>query len=91
MKVVKGNKNKTAKITDAELSELQKHYGALNNIVAQLGEIEVRKYYAMKAHEEGENKLRLVRDELKKKYGTVNINIQTGEIKPSEDEANKKD
>lgn len=89
MKVEK--RNKTAKITDSELEDLQKHYNALNNIMNQLGEIEVRKYYAMKAHEEGEGKLRILRADLKKKYGTVNIDINTGEIKPAEDEENKKD
>ena len=87
MKVVKTSK-KSTNLTDEELKELQTHVGTLNNIISQVGEIEVRKHYAIMAHKDGEGRLRAFRDDLKSKYGDVSINTMTGEITKSEDAKN---
>lgn len=81
IKGIKGNDVAT-KIEEKELKELHEHIGDLNYIISQVGEIEVRKYYAVQAHQQGERKLREFRDKLQKKYGSVNINTKTGEISP---------
>lgn len=91
MKAVKKPSSKKTtsakKISKEELKELQKHISTLNSIVSQVGEIEARKFYAMQAHKEGEDKLRALRKHLLDKYGNVNINPQTGEISAKEDVA----
>ena len=80
----------TVKISDKELQELQQNHMALGKIVNKIGEIEAHKHYVLKAHEEGEMKMREIRAALKEKYGTVNIDINTGEILPMEQEGNEK-
>lgn len=83
IKGIKSDKN-AKKIEEKELKELHEHIGALNHIISQVGEIEVRKFYAVQAHQQGEQKLREFRNDLQKKYGSVNINTKTGEISPME-------
>lgn len=72
----------TSKITDAELKEIQELSMEQQRIMNQVGEIEVRKSYALKAFDIGDAKLKEIRATLQGKYGDVNIDTRTGEITP---------
>jgi|TARA_R100001463_G_scaffold128461_1_gene186921 hypothetical protein len=85
------NKIKPTKITQEELIELQGTVKAINNIQMDLGSIEVQKAQMIGAALKFRDKLSEKQNNLKEKYGNVNIDITDGSIKPAEDgEVNKK-
>tara|TARA_R100000656_G_scaffold56368_1_gene44353 strand:+ start:56 stop:388 length:333 start_codon:yes stop_codon:yes gene_type:complete len=71
---------KPERIEDHELAELQSTIQNIDKLTIDVGRLEVQKatmLQAMNSFTENINKLRA---EFTKKYGTDNINIQTGEI-----------
>jgi len=101
-KIVDENKESTTetkKLDEQELAQLQSSVRTIDQLTHEVGTIEVRKHALMKAMESVQSRIETFRNQLVQKYGTDNINIQTGEIteapknpNTSENgEANKKD
>ena len=81
-----------SKITDEQLDKLHKQQTALNSLLNKIGIVESNKHALL--HElAGVNKeVEEFKAELEKEYGSVNINLETGEYsKIEQDESNKED
>ena len=76
------------KITEKELNELQITIRSMDRLTADVGRIEVQKFLVMEELHKQQNDVNGHRAKFQDKYGTDNINIQTGEIAypPEEDE-----
>ena len=81
---------KPTNITEEQLNSIQEVVSNINKIYMETGRLEAQKHVAMHSLTDHQNKLSQIQQELEKEYGTVNINIQTGEIK-YDVEADKKD
>jgi len=85
-------KPKAEKITDTQLKNVQTTVRTMDHLTMELGRIDVQKYGILKGIENVQVELDLLRQEMKKEYGTDNINIQDGTINYSDNgEVNKKD
>tara|TARA_Y100000310_G_scaffold263540_1_gene273792 strand:+ start:221 stop:523 length:303 start_codon:yes stop_codon:yes gene_type:complete len=85
-------KPKAEKITDTQLQNVQTTVRTMDHLTMELGRIDVQKYGILKGIENVQAELDLLRQEMKKEYGTDNINIQDGTINHSDNgEADKKD
>ena len=85
-------KSKPEKITDEQLEQVQKLVNNINRGQLEVGAMELQKHENMHAITGLRKDLEVLQDELKKEYGTVDINIQNGTINYKEDvEADKKD
>jgi hypothetical protein len=71
---------KPTSITEDQLKAIQEVVSPINNAQMELGRIECRKH--MLCHDVAilQEKLQKIQKELEDQYGTVNVNIQTGEI-----------
>tara|TARA_R110000765_G_scaffold196723_1_gene302416 strand:- start:22 stop:333 length:312 start_codon:yes stop_codon:yes gene_type:complete len=72
--------SKPEKITDEQLAQLQSSIKTIENLTNDIGSLEMRKYSLMKAMESIHSRLENMRKDLKKEYGTDNINLKDGEI-----------
>jgi hypothetical protein len=78
-----------SKITKKQLEKIQEQQGKLQNILTEIGVMEVRKHEAMHAQAVLSQEIEETKKELEEQYGAININMQDGsytEIK-KEDEA----
>ena len=76
---------KPEKIDEQELAQLQSSVKTIDQLTHEVGTIEVRKHALLKAMESVQSRVESLRVELKQKYGTDNIQVQTGVITyPSE-------
>ena len=90
---------KPEKITDTELTNLQATVRTIDRLTADVGRMETQKYAMLVGMQKVQENIQKMRGEFMEKYGTDNINIQTGEIAyapenptPQENgEADKKD
>ena len=71
---------KPEKISEKELNGLQTTVRTIDRLTADLGRMESQKYALLKAMEGIQESISDIRKSFVKKYGTDNINIQTGEI-----------
>ena len=78
IKELKGEK--PTKISNEHLSKMQEIINNLNRGQMEIGSLETRKYGLLNHVASFQNDLASLQEELSKEYGTVNINIQTGEI-----------
>ena len=74
------------KITQEQLEELQGYVGKLNNVAAQIGNLELQKHQLNHAATEIQADLSKFQVKLEEKYGKVSVNIQDGTYKPIEEE-----
>tara|TARA_R100000231_G_scaffold27751_2_gene24744 strand:+ start:803 stop:1096 length:294 start_codon:yes stop_codon:yes gene_type:complete len=83
---------KPEKITDEELVKLQSTIRTIDRLTADVGRVEVQKYAALVAMQKVQANVEEIRTEFVNKYGTDNVNIQTGEIAyaPEKEEENVK-
>ena len=75
------------KITKKELAELQDNIKSINTVQIKIGEFELAKLNLAAQFNQLNNNMKELQARLEKKYGSVNINVNTGELK---DETNKK-
>ena len=75
-------------IDEQELATIQSMIKTIDQLTAEIGQIEVRKHALLKAMESVQTRVEGQRVKFQDKYGTDNINIQTGVIAypPEEDE-----
>ena len=83
---------KPEKVTEEQLKKIQDQVSRMNNFQIEVGMIETRKHALLHQIGSIQQEISTTQEELKKEYGSADINIQTGEIKYSENgEANKED
>ena len=83
---------KPEKVTEEQLKKIQDQVSRMNNFQIEVGMLETRKHALLHQIGSIQQEISTTQEELKKEYGSADINIQTGEIKYSENgEANKKD
>jgi hypothetical protein len=73
-------KSKAKKVTKKELEEVSEITRRVTNITQEIGSMEVTKLEYVELLKNAKSEEVIVRDALEKKYGSVNININTGEI-----------
>lgn len=81
-----------SKITDEQLDKINKQQAALNTLLNKIGIVESNKHALL--HDLGSlnKEIEEFKFELEKEYGSVNIDLQTGEYsKIEKDEADKED
>ena len=79
-------KTKDLKITKDELTSIQVKVNEINHLQMQIGGLEVQKNMGMTKLIENQNMLMKMQGDLEKKYGRVTVNLETGILKPVEDE-----
>tara|TARA_A100001391_G_scaffold48731_1_gene28999 strand:+ start:1009 stop:1293 length:285 start_codon:yes stop_codon:yes gene_type:complete len=84
-------KPKAEKITDEQLKKVQSIVNALNRAQLELGMMETKKHTLLHNIQTIQDQLTVLQAEFEKEYGTVDINIQTGEINYKDGEADKED
>jgi hypothetical protein len=67
-----------SKITKDQLEKIQEQQGKLQNILTEIGVIEVRKHEAMHAQAVLSQEIEETKKELEEQYGAININMQDG-------------
>ena len=84
--------SKPEKVTNEELNKIQRLLDNMNRAQVQIGGIEVQKHEMLQSISMLRNQLMVLRDDLKKSYGTDDVNIDTGAINYNKNEqTNKKD
>jgi len=78
------------KLEKNELEELQAGIHKINNLQLQIGGLEAQKHELLHAITEASKEFQSKQSELQDKYGKVDIDISTGEIK-ERDESIKED
>jgi len=71
---------KATKISNEHLSKMQDIINNLNRAQLEVGSIETRKHALLHHVTSFQDDLAKMQEDLKKEYGTDNINIHTGEI-----------
>ena len=84
---------KPEKVTEAELGRVQKTINELNKSQLEIGTLELRKHDLLHGIAALRDQITVIQKEFEEKYGTFDIDIQTGEINYKEEngEVNKKD
>ena len=84
--------SKPERVTNEELNKIQNLIDSANRAQMQVGTIEVQKNNILNQISIIQNQIASFRNEVRKNYGTDDIDIQTGEINYNKDEqTNKKD
>jgi len=73
------------KLTKKELENLQEKVTQLNNALNNLGRIEMQKQQMIIETANFEKQVKYITDEFEDKYGKMQVNIETGEMKDIED------
>tara|TARA_R100001015_G_C4584642_1_gene140680 strand:+ start:735 stop:1001 length:267 start_codon:yes stop_codon:yes gene_type:complete len=76
--------DKPTKISNEHLNKMQNIINNLNRFQMEIGHIETRKHALLDQVVTIQGELAKIQEELKKEYGTDNINIHTGEINRDE-------
>lgn len=75
------------KIKEEQLKSLQEKVGAIQNLQAQIGGIEMQKHMALHQVAAAQEDLQKLQAELEEEYGKVSINIQDGTYEEIVEEA----
>ena len=77
---------KVNKIEEQELTTVKEQQGKIQQVVMDLGSLELRKSEILGAYSEFAKELDVTKKELEEKYGQVNINLQDGSYEKIEEE-----
>ena len=80
---------KVNKIEEQELTTVKEQQGKIQQVVMDLGSLELRKAEVLGAYSEFAKELEVIKKELEEKYGQVNINLQDGSYEKIEEEKTK--
>jgi hypothetical protein len=75
---------KAKKVTKKELESIKELQDSLSKMLNEIGKLDFSKYIISKNIESENGKMEALKSELEKKYGSVNIDLQTGSIKAIE-------
>tara|TARA_R100001509_G_scaffold14524_1_gene7419 strand:+ start:1098 stop:1376 length:279 start_codon:yes stop_codon:yes gene_type:complete len=81
---------KPQNITKEQLEKLQATVSNINKHQMEIGRHETAKHALCHLVAGFQDELKLLQAELEKEYGTVNINIETGQIMREDEQADKK-
>ena len=85
-------KPKAEKITDEQLKNVQEVISKMNRTQIEIGSIELKKHELLHGIARLKDDLSKIQAELQEEYGTIDIDVQTGNINYKEDgKADKKD
>ena len=73
---------KPNKLNEEELNELQATIRTMDKLTDDIGRLEIQKWAAIQAIQKTQDNIQKLRKDFTEKYGTDNINIQTGELAP---------
>jgi len=79
-KIKELNSVKAEKITDEQLKKVQETVNTMNRAQLEIGSMELKKHEMMHQLAGVKEELAELQEELKKEYGTVDVNIQDGTI-----------
>ena len=79
-------KPKAEKITDEQLTEIQRVVSTANQIKLEVGNTEARKFMLLKELDKVNAEMQLVNSSLEEEYGKVDVNVSDGTIRYVEDE-----
>jgi hypothetical protein len=82
---------KPEKLDEKELNNLQSTVRTIDKLTDDVGRLEIQKYSLLRAMEKIQDNINDMRKSFIKKYGTDNINIQTGEIAYPEETTDPKE
>ena len=83
---------KPENVTEDQLNKIQDQVKRINNFQLEVGIVETKKHALLHQIGSIQNEILETQEELKKEYGTADVNIETGQINyPENGEANKKD
>lgn len=68
------------KVSKTELKNIKEAQEALDSAIRSVGALEYKKSVIMKSMHEAADKVENLKAKLEKKYGSVNINLETGDI-----------
>ena len=71
-------------LTKKELESIKELQDSLSKMLNEIGKLDFSKYIISKNIESENGKMEALKSELEKKYGSVNIDLQTGSIKAIE-------
>ncbi|MBC8305583.1 MAG: hypothetical protein H8E55_58690 [Pelagibacterales bacterium] len=77
---------KVNKIEEQELTTVKEQQGKIQQVVMDLGSLELRKSEILGAYSEFAKELDVTKKELEEKYGQVNINLQDGSYEKIKEE-----
>ena len=77
---------KVNKIEEKELTTVKEQQGKIQQVVMDLGSLELRKAEVLGAYSEFAKELDVTKKELEEKYGQVNINLQDGSYEKIKEE-----
>jgi|TARA_R100000479_G_scaffold143027_1_gene78634 hypothetical protein len=72
------------KLTKSELEQLQNDVGRLNDAYINIGKLEMQKQFLLKQCNQLETEVKELTNEFEEKYGTMEVNINTGEMRKIE-------
>ena len=83
---------KPENVTEDQLNKIQDQVKRINNFQLEVGIVETKKHALLHQIGSIQNEILETQEELKKEYGTADVNIETGQINyPENGEANKED
>tara|TARA_R100000278_G_scaffold29807_1_gene27338 strand:- start:383 stop:640 length:258 start_codon:yes stop_codon:yes gene_type:complete len=68
------------KVSKTELKNIKEAQEALDSAIRSVGALEYKKSVIMKSMHEAADKVENLKNKLEKKYGSVNINLETGDM-----------
>lgn len=68
------------KVSKTELKNIKEAQEALDSAIRSVGALEYKKSVIMKSMHEAADKVENLKAKLEKKYGSVNINLETGDM-----------
>lgn len=71
---------KAKKLTKDELEAVRKAVGAVNTLTSQIGQVEVQKAQLLNQVMTAQSQVQEEQKVLEEKYGSVSVNLETGEI-----------
>ena len=72
--------SKAKKVTKKELENIKELQESLSRMLSESGKLEYSKYILSRNIESENSKMEDLKSKLEKKYGSVNIDLQTGEL-----------
>jgi|TARA_R100001510_G_C7626618_1_gene186372 peptidoglycan hydrolase CwlO-like protein len=83
---------KPENVTEDQLNKIQDQVKRINNFQLEVGIVETKKHALLHQIGSIQNEILETQEELKKEYGTADVNIETGQINyPENGEADKED
>jgi hypothetical protein len=72
--------SKAKKVTKKELENIKELQESLSKMLNEIGKLDYSKYILSRNIESENSKMEDLKSKLEKKYGSVNIDLQTGEL-----------